>query len=118
MAHKRFLLQSATRTHGELERLDVLYLPTSGGRLVPSTEIVFNDDPLTYAKRIRALDRSFLISLSECGMGGEPSEWGRLMELLPARLRPLLLSSIVNEVSLSHTQRVQVSLCPCTIRLV
>jgi len=93
--HGLFTALKKYRHSDVLARVHVLYLPTKIGHLFRSTEIVFIDDP-NYADRIRNLGRPFLVDLSECWLTGENSE--DTVKLLPQRLRPLMLSSVVQEI--------------------
>lgn len=90
-------LFSALKKHRHtdtLARVHTLYLPTRIGHLFRSTEIVFVDDT-NYADRIRYLGRPFLVDLNECWLTAENHE--DTVKLLPQRLRPLMLSAVVQE---------------------
>jgi len=77
-----------------------LYLPTSNGYLRDSTEIVFNDDA-AYADRIKNLQQEFLVNLAECQLtASSDTDHRKLVGLLPVRIRPLMLTSIVEEVDI------------------
>ena len=92
--HGLFLTLKKHRHADALARLNTLYLPTKIGHLFRSTEIVFIDNA-SYADRIRNLGRPFLVDLSECWLTGESHE--DTVKLLPQRLRPLMLSAVVQE---------------------
>jgi sacsin len=78
-----------------MNRIHTLYLPTKIGHLFRSTDIIFNDEA-GYSDRIRYLGRPFLVDLNECWLAAENHE--DTVKLLPQRLRPAMLSSIVQEV--------------------
>jgi len=78
-----------------LARVQTLYLPTRIGHLFRSMDIVFVDDA-GYADRIRNLGRPFLVDLSECWLTGGENHVDTV-KLLPQRLRPLMLSAVVQE---------------------
>ena len=92
--HGLFSALKKHRHSDTLARVPTLYLPTKIGHLFRSTEIVFVDDA-SYADRIRNLGRPFLVDLAECWLTGDSQE--DTVKLLPARLRPLMLSSVVRE---------------------
>ena len=72
-----------------------LYLPSMSSTLIPAKELVYNDDP-SYTDRIRDFDRPFIIDLSECGLS--PIDYDDLIKLLPPRLQPAMLTTIVQEI--------------------
>ena len=74
---------------------EVLFLPSTSGRLVQSTELVFNDEP-SYTDRIKKFDKPFLVDLSECKLKARNYE--DLVKLLPNNLRPIMLTTLVKEV--------------------
>ena len=92
--HGLFSALKKQRHSDALARVHTLYLPTKIGHLFRSTDIVFIDDA-NYAERIRNLGRPFLVDLSECWLTGENHE--DTVKLLPQRLRPAMLSSVVQE---------------------
>ncbi|KAK2153631.1 hypothetical protein LSH36_291g08049 [Paralvinella palmiformis] len=82
---------------------DVLFLPSTSGRLVQSTLLVFNDEP-SYTDRIRKFDKPFLVDLTECKLKARNFE--DLIHLLPQQLRPIMLTTLVKEVLDSSTGQV------------
>lgn len=74
-----------------------LYLPSQDGRLVKSSILVFDDAP-HYKSRIQGnIGVQMLVDLSQCYMGKDHGFHTRLIMLLPQKLRPRLLSSILEE---------------------
>ncbi len=72
-----------------------LFLPSTSGRLVQSTDLVFNNDP-TYTDRITNFDKPFLVNLSECKL--KASDFEDFINLLPGQLQPIRLTALVQEV--------------------
>ncbi len=72
----------------------VLYLPSESARLIDSTKLVFNDMPSFY-DRVKNLGLQFLVDLKECGIKYRNLE--DMLNQLPQRLCPSMLSSIVKE---------------------
>ncbi|KAG8429616.1 hypothetical protein GDO86_019688 [Hymenochirus boettgeri] len=74
-----------------------LYLPSQDGRLVKSSILVFDDAP-HYKSRIQGnIGVQMLVDLSQCYMGKDHGFHTRIIMLLPPKLRPRLLSSILEE---------------------
>ncbi|XP_075448362.1 sacsin isoform X2 [Ascaphus truei] len=74
-----------------------LYLPSQDGRLVKSSILVFDDAP-HYKSRIQGnIGVQMLVDLSQCYLGKDHGFHTRLIMLLPQKLRPRLLSSILEE---------------------
>lgn len=74
-----------------------LHLPSQDGRLVKSSILVFDDAP-HYKSRIQGnIGVQMLVDLSQCYMGKDHGFHTRLIMLLPQKLRPRLLSSILEE---------------------
>ncbi|ELT96105.1 hypothetical protein CAPTEDRAFT_195081 [Capitella teleta] len=71
-----------------------LYLPSSLGKLVPSCDLVYNDDP-SYQERIQHFHRQFLVHLSECHL--KAANFMDLIRLIPHDLRPAMLTQVVQE---------------------
>jgi len=93
--HGLFSALKKYRHSDALARVHTLYLPTKIGHLFRSTEIVFIDDA-NYSDRIRNLGRPFLVDLTECWLSAENHE--DTVKLLPQRLRPVMLSAVVQEM--------------------
>ncbi|KAM4702085.1 LOW QUALITY PROTEIN: sacsin [Discoglossus pictus] len=74
-----------------------LYLPSQDGRLVKSSILVFDDAP-HYKSRIQGnIGVQMLVDLSQCYLGKDHGFHTRIIMLLPQKLRPRLLSSILEE---------------------
>ncbi|XP_035477575.1 sacsin isoform X1 [Scophthalmus maximus] len=83
----------------DLESLrDLLfYLPSHDGRLAKSSSLVFDDAP-HYKSRIQGnVGVQMLVDMSQCYLGKDHAFHTKLIMLLPQKLRPRLLSSILEE---------------------
>ncbi|KAK2847013.1 hypothetical protein Q5P01_010012 [Channa striata] len=75
----------------------IFYLPSHDGRLAKSSGLVFDDAP-HYKSRIQGnVGVQMLVDLSQCYLGKDHSFHTKLIMLLPQKLRPRLLSSILEE---------------------
>ena len=74
---------------------DILYLPSAGGCMIRSSELIFNNDP-TYTDRIRHFPRPFLFDLAECKL--HAINYEDMVRLLPERIQPVMLTTLVHEV--------------------
>ncbi|XP_075418940.1 sacsin isoform X2 [Tenrec ecaudatus] len=84
----------------------VLYLPSQGGRLVKSSILVFDDAP-HYKSRIQGnIGVQMLVDLSQCYLGKDHGFHTKLIMLFPQKLRPRLLSSILEEQLDEETPKV------------
>ncbi|XP_041919282.1 sacsin isoform X2 [Alosa sapidissima] len=73
------------------------YLPSHDGRLTKSNTLVFDDAP-HYKSRIQGnVGVQMLVDLSQCYLGKDHAFHTKLIMLLPQKLRPRLLSSILEE---------------------
>ncbi|XP_029922629.1 sacsin [Myripristis murdjan] len=73
------------------------YLPSHDGRLAKSNSLVFDDAP-HYKSRIQGnVGVQMLVDMSQCYLGKDHSFHTKLIMLLPQKLRPRLLSSILEE---------------------
>nr|XP_023669533.1 sacsin isoform X1 [Paramormyrops kingsleyae]XP_023669534.1 sacsin isoform X1 [Paramormyrops kingsleyae] len=73
------------------------YLPSHDGRLAKSTVLVFDDAP-HYKSRIQGnVGVQMLVDMSQCYLGKDHAFHTKLIMLLPQKLRPRLLSSILEE---------------------
>lgn len=73
------------------------YLPSHDGRLAKSSSLVFDDAP-HYKSRIQGnIGVQMLVDLSQCYLGKDHSFHTKLVMLLPQKLRPRLLSGILEE---------------------
>ncbi|KAL2096565.1 hypothetical protein ACEWY4_008713 [Coilia grayii] len=81
---------------GSLKEL-IFYLPSHDGRLTKSNTLVFDDAP-HYKSRIQGnVGVQMLVDLSQCYLGKDHAFHTKLIMLLPQKLRPRLLSSILEE---------------------
>ncbi|CAJ1065769.1 LOW QUALITY PROTEIN: sacsin [Xyrichtys novacula] len=73
------------------------YLPSHDGRLAKSNSLMFDDAP-HYKSRIRGnIGVLMLVDMSQCYLGRDHAFHTKLIMLLPQKLRPKLLSSILEE---------------------
>lgn len=73
------------------------YLPSNDGRLAKSNSLVFDDAP-HYKSRIQGIvGVQMLVDMSQCYLGKDHAFHTKLIMLLPQKLRPRLLSSILEE---------------------
>ncbi|RXN14153.1 sacsin-like isoform X1 [Labeo rohita] len=73
------------------------YLPSHDGRLAKSNTLVFDDAP-HYKSRIQGnVGVQMLVDMSQCYLGKDHAFHTKLIMLLPQKLRPRLLSSILEE---------------------
>ncbi|XP_028319754.1 sacsin isoform X2 [Gouania willdenowi] len=73
------------------------YLPSHDGRLAKSSNLVFDDSP-HYKSRIQGnVGVQMLVDMSQCYLGKDHAFHTKLIMLLPQKLRPKLLSSILEE---------------------
>ncbi|KAK1785875.1 hypothetical protein P4O66_003241 [Electrophorus voltai] len=73
------------------------YLPSHDGRLAKSNSLVFDDAP-HYKGRIQGnVGVQMLVDMSQCYLGKDHTFHTKLITLLPQKLRPRLLSSILEE---------------------
>lgn len=93
------LQNDSAKVRNDLENIRdlALYLPSQDGRLVKSSILVFDDAP-HYKSRIQGnIGVQMLVDLSQCYMGKDHGFHTRIVMLLPQKLRPRLLSSILEE---------------------
>ncbi|XP_078588971.1 sacsin-like [Branchiostoma floridae x Branchiostoma japonicum] len=88
-------LPSKTReVEHSFHKLPCLYLPSRKGRLLKSTDLVFDNAP-QFTNRVKeGFKYDFLVRLSDCHLSGDENE---LISRLPPHLRPKNLSSLVHE---------------------
>uniref|UniRef100_W5M0P3 Sacsin molecular chaperone n=2 Tax=Lepisosteus oculatus TaxID=7918 RepID=W5M0P3_LEPOC len=81
----------------EILRDLTFYLPSHDGRLAKSNTLVFDDAP-HYKSRIQGnIGVQMLVDLSQCYLGKDHAFHTKMIMLLPQKLRPRLLSSILEE---------------------
>lgn len=88
------LFQTLQRSPQVPVHAEAIYLPSRSGRLLSSHKLVFNDDP-SFTDRIRDFDHQFLVDLAECNI--HVVNYEDLINLLPRKLRPQMLTSLVTE---------------------
>ncbi|XP_075999316.1 sacsin isoform X1 [Genypterus blacodes] len=75
----------------------IFYLPSHDGRLAKSNSLVFDDAP-HYKSRIQGnVGVQMLVDMSQCYLGKDHAFHTKMIMLLPQKLRPRLLSSILEE---------------------
>uniref|UniRef100_A0A8C4S8P2 Sacsin molecular chaperone n=1 Tax=Erpetoichthys calabaricus TaxID=27687 RepID=A0A8C4S8P2_ERPCA len=75
----------------------MFYLPSHDGRLAKSNMLVFDDAP-HYKSRIQGnIGVQMLVDLSQCYLGKDHAFHTKMIMLLPQKMRPQLLSSILEE---------------------
>ncbi|XP_078720978.1 sacsin isoform X2 [Lampetra fluviatilis] len=94
------LQTDSVRIRTELENIRdlMLFLPSADGKLVKSGSLVFDDAP-HYKSRIYGSNMGvpLLVDLGQCYLGKDHSVHTKIVMLLPLKLRPRLLSSILEE---------------------
>uniref|UniRef100_A0ACB8FGQ0 Uncharacterized protein n=1 Tax=Sphaerodactylus townsendi TaxID=933632 RepID=A0ACB8FGQ0_9SAUR len=93
------LQNESVKVRSDLENVRdlALYLPSQDGRLVKSSILVFDDAP-HYKSRIQGnIGVQMLVDLSQCYLGKDHGFHTKLIMLFPQKLRPRLLSSILEE---------------------
>ncbi|XP_034266196.1 LOW QUALITY PROTEIN: sacsin [Pantherophis guttatus] len=93
------LQNDSVKVRNDLENVRelALYLPSQDGRLVKSSILVFDDAP-HYKSRIQGnIGVQMLVDLSQCYLGKDHGFHTKLIMLFPQKLRPRLLSSILEE---------------------
>lgn len=98
------------KTKGNQSLVDdvkTLYLPAVDGKLYPSCTLYYNDTVFETKRLEKALENNFLLleKLSECHLGSDRYEHHRLLQLLPQKFKPKMLSQFTEEkVVESHMQ--------------
>lgn len=73
----------------------MLFLPSEKGELIDASRLIYNDSPSFY-DRVREFGLHFLMDLKECGI--QSSHMEEEIKALPTSMRPVLLSTLVQEV--------------------
>ncbi|XP_070770641.1 sacsin [Enoplosus armatus] len=100
----------SVKTQGKQSFVDdvkTLYLPAVDGKLYPSCTLYYNDTVFETKRLEEALENKFLLleKLSECHLGRDIYEHHRLLQLLPQKFQPKMLSQLTEEkVVDSHMQ--------------
>ncbi|XP_007898845.2 sacsin [Callorhinchus milii] len=82
-----------------------LYLPSHDGRLTKSNILVFDDAPHYKSRMQGNVGVQMLVDLSQCYLSKDHAFHTKLIMLLPSKLRPRLLSSILEEILDEETPR-------------
>ena len=90
----------------EVVKSQMLFLPSTTGHLISSTDLVFNNDP-TYTDRIKHFTQPFLVDLAECYLS--VANFEDLIKLLPPKLQPSMLTDLVQEVLEEESRKTIVS---------
>ncbi|XP_061697750.1 sacsin [Syngnathoides biaculeatus] len=101
-----------------LESVKTLYLPAVDGKLHPSCALYFNDTAFDPQRLEASLEEEFLLleKLSACHLGTDIYDHCRILQLLPQRLQPQMLSQVTSEkVVESHMQVCDIGLA-CEFR--
>uniref|UniRef100_A0A3Q2VRF0 HEPN domain-containing protein n=1 Tax=Haplochromis burtoni TaxID=8153 RepID=A0A3Q2VRF0_HAPBU len=82
-----------------LENVETLYLPAVDGKLYPSSTIYYNDTVFETKRLEEALENKFLLleKLSECHLGNDKYKHHQLLQLLPQKFQPKMLSEFTEE---------------------
>uniref|UniRef100_A0A8P4GF61 HEPN domain-containing protein n=1 Tax=Dicentrarchus labrax TaxID=13489 RepID=A0A8P4GF61_DICLA len=82
-----------------VDALKTLYLPAVDGKLYPSSELYYNDTVFEIKRLENALENKFLLleKLSECHLDLDIYEHHRLLQLLPPKFQPKMLSDFTEE---------------------
>lgn len=104
------------KTHGSQSLVDVktLYLPAVNGKLNPSCTLYYNDTTFETKRLEEALKDEFLLlqKLSECHLDIDTYEHHRLLQLLPPKFQPKMLSKFTEEkIVESHMQLCEQTNC-------
>ena len=102
----RGLFNSLMKHPQDHVKTKVLYLPSNHGMLVKSSELVFNNDP-TYTYRIQDFKKQFLVDLIECQVTAV--NYQDLIQSLPRRLQPIMLTDLVKEQLEDTSKRAMVT---------
>ncbi|CAI5656306.1 unnamed protein product [Oreochromis niloticus] len=82
-----------------LENVETLYLPAVDGKLYPSSTLCYNDTVFETKRLEEALENKFLLleKLSECYLGNDKYKHHQLLQLLPQKFQPKMLSEFTEE---------------------
>uniref|UniRef100_A0A673B8G1 HEPN domain-containing protein n=1 Tax=Sphaeramia orbicularis TaxID=375764 RepID=A0A673B8G1_9TELE len=82
-----------------LNAVKTLYLPAVDGKLIESCELYYNNTAYEARRLEEALRKKVLLlqNLSECHLGKDIFEHHRLLQLLPQKFRPKMLSEFTEE---------------------
>lgn len=93
----RLIKQDQKSTH--FSNSVTLYLPATDGKLYPSGTLHYNDTVFEVKRLVDALKNKFLLleNLSQCHLGDDIYRHHRVLQLLPPRLQPKMLSRVTEE---------------------
>ncbi|CAI5656312.1 unnamed protein product [Oreochromis niloticus] len=94
-----FKLINAQGNETLLENVETLYLPAVDGKLYPSSTLCYNDTVFETKRLEEALENKFLLleKLSECHLGNDKYKHHQLLQLLPQKFQPKMLSEFTEE---------------------
>uniref|UniRef100_A0AAZ1Y352 HEPN domain-containing protein n=1 Tax=Oreochromis aureus TaxID=47969 RepID=A0AAZ1Y352_OREAU len=94
-----FKLIKTHRNQTLLENVETLYLPAVDGKLYPSSTLCYNDTVFETKRLEEALENKFLLleKLSECHLGNDKYDHHQLLQLLPQKFQPKMLSEFTEE---------------------
>lgn len=94
-----FHLIDKDQTSDHFGNTEVLYLPATDGKLHPSCSLHYNDAVFEIRRLEEALKDRFLLleRLSHCFLGSDTFAHHRLLQLLPQKLQPKMLSQLTEE---------------------
>ncbi|XP_049449218.1 sacsin [Epinephelus fuscoguttatus] len=100
------------KTQGNQSFVDdvkTLYLPAVDGKLHPSCTLYYNDTVFEIKRLEKALENKYLLleKLSECHLGSDIYEHYQLLQLLPQKFKPKMLSQVTEE----KVMEVQMEFC-------
>lgn len=81
------------------QNVKILYLPAVDGKLHPSSTLYYNDTAFETRRLEEALENKFLLlkKLNECHLGNDKYEHHQLLQLLPQKFQPKMLSQFTEE---------------------
>ncbi|KAM9346854.1 sacsin [Symphorus nematophorus] len=106
-AVEQFFQLIRTERNQPLDDVKTLYLPAVDGKLYPSHTLYYNDTAFEIKRLEEALQNKFLLleKLSECYLGNDTYKHQWLLQLLPQKFQPKMLSQYTEEkVVESHMQ--------------
>ncbi|XP_037645588.1 sacsin-like [Sebastes umbrosus] len=94
-----FKLLKTKESQSLVDDVKILYLPAVDGKLYPSCTLHYNDTTCETKRLETALENKFLLleKLSECHLGSDIYVHHRLLQLLPQKFKPTMLSQFTEE---------------------
>lgn len=92
------LIEEGKNSH-QFSNIETLYLPATDGKLHQSCTLYYNDTVFEIRRLEDALKNKFLLleKLNHCHLGSDIYKHHRLLQLLPQKLQPKMLSRITKE---------------------